>query len=71
MSVAFTPDGRRLAMTGADREVTIWDAETGRQLFTLAKQDDAVTFVAFSPDGQVLASASADGTIKLWRGLRQ
>jgi WD40 repeat protein/predicted Ser/Thr protein kinase len=70
-SVALTPDGRRLAMTGADRNVAIWDAENGRQLFILAKQADAVTGVAFSPDGQFLATACADGTIKLWKGMRQ
>jgi WD40 repeat protein len=65
-SVALTPDGRRLAMTNADRTVTIWDAENGRQLFSLAKQSASVNCVAFSPDGQVLATACADGTIKLW-----
>jgi WD40 repeat protein len=69
-SVAFTPDGRRLAMTTADRNVTIWDAEKGRQLLSLAKQSDAVTGVAFSPDGLVLATSCADGSIKLWGGAR-
>ena len=68
--MAFTPDGRRLAMTTADRNVTIWDAENGRQLLSLAKQSDAVTGVAFSPDGLVLATSCADGSIKLWGGAR-
>jgi WD40 repeat protein len=66
--VAFTPDGRRLALGGDDKSITIWDAETGRQIFALARQADAVTAVAFSPDGLVLATAGADGTVKLWGG---
>ena len=67
--MSFTPDGRRLAMTTADRNVTIWDAENGRQLLSLAKHSDAVTAVAFSPDGLVLATSCADGSIKsLGRG---
>jgi len=69
-SLAFTPDSRRLVTGGADKAITIWDADNGRQLFSLARQADAVTDVAFSPDGQVLATAGADGTIKLWSGIR-
>src|SRR4029077_10019081 len=62
MSVAFSPDGRRLASTGLDQTVRLWDAATGQEVLTLRGHLDNVFCVAVSPDGHQLASGSTDKT---------
>ena len=66
-SVAFSPDGHRLASASLDRTVQVWDADTGTAIGDpLTGHADAVFSVAFSPDGQRLASGSRDKTVRLW-----
>ncbi len=65
-SVAFSPDGKRLASASRDETVKVWDAATGQEILTLKGHTGDVSSVAFSPDGQRLASASCDKTVKVW-----
>jgi hypothetical protein len=65
-SVAFSPDGKRLASGSLDKTIKISGAATGQEVLTLKGHESFVTSVAFSPDGKRLASGSEDKTIKLW-----
>jgi len=55
-SLAFSPDGRFLALGCADRTVKLLSAETGQLLQTLKWHLGSVQAVAFSPDSKTLAS---------------
>jgi WD40 repeat protein len=65
-AVAFSPDGRLLAVPRADTRVALFDAHTGRLIRNLAGHTADVNVAAFSPDGRRLATAGDDRTIRLW-----
>lgn len=65
LSATFSADGRMLASGASNGTVTLWDVESGTELWTLSGHLHEVTSVAFSPNGSTLASRS-DDTIKLW-----
>ena len=65
-SLAFSPDGCRLASASLDQTVKLWDVASNQEVLTLKGHTAAVNSVAFSPDGWRIASASDDGTVKLW-----
>ena len=65
-TLAFSPDGRRLASGAEDGTIKIWDVARGMLLQTIRAHDDDVTALAYSKDGALLASAGHDGTIQLW-----
>jgi WD40 repeat protein len=66
-SVAFSPQGDRLAVSGQDNIVRLWDVPGGQPLHALEGHTSWVWDVAFTPDGRTLATGSADdGTVRLW-----
>ena len=67
LDVAFHPQSAILASTGADRQIILWDLETGEPLRApLLAHNDVIRSIAFSPDGRWLVSASEDGSIFFW-----
>jgi WD40 repeat protein len=65
-SLAFSHDGKTLAVGREDKHVALLDAATGKVLRTLDPIDAAVTALAFSPDGTMLVGGSVDGHVTLW-----
>ena len=68
-SVAFSPDGTKLAAVVLDDgETTLWDVGTGQYITTLTNERSSAWVVAFSPDGTKLAVGTGTGnnTVELW-----
>ena len=65
-SVAFSPDGERLASAGAGGTIKVRSSRTGEVLQTRNANTDLVHSVAFHPGGRHLAYAGADREVKVW-----
>ncbi len=70
LTVAFSPDGRLLAVSGADQAIELYDPATGRLIKGLgiegAPGGSFVESLAFSPNGKLLAAGAASGAY-VWR----
>jgi RNA polymerase sigma factor (sigma-70 family) len=64
-SVAFSPDGKTVALTSTD-SVRLIETASGKERCRLRGHDGSVAAIAFSPNGHLLASASLDTTVVLW-----
>ena len=65
-AMSLSTSGRRLATTGSDIQVKVWDLRTPASLpAVLGHQGDAWS-IAFSSDSTRLASAGNDGALHVW-----
>ncbi|MFY9820223.1 MAG: hypothetical protein WAM82_02505, partial [Thermoanaerobaculia bacterium] len=62
-ALAFSPDGKRLAITCGNGKAKIWIAGPGK---LLENQDKEVRVLAFSQDGRWLAGGGEEGRVQLW-----
>ena len=66
-AVAFSPDGKLLALASRERKHAVVGRRRREDLLnTLKGHSSAVSAVVFSPDGRTLASGSSDRTVRLW-----
>lgn len=65
VSIAFSPEGRLLAIGGGLRVAELWNPRSGKLLHTLS-HEGGVPALAFSSDGSLLATGSEDGATRLW-----
>jgi WD40 repeat protein len=69
LSVAFSPDGKRLAFGGRGNAVRLIDLDgqpARQQTWKQGGPEANVESLAFSPDGKLLACAKGNGSIVLW-----
>jgi WD40 repeat protein/tetratricopeptide (TPR) repeat protein/predicted Ser/Thr protein kinase len=64
--LAYSPDGKRLALGSLDKTIKVWEAVSGTLLRTFRGHEYGVESLAFSADGRTLTSADYDGTVKTW-----
>lgn len=64
--LAFSPDGRLLAVPDSENSVNIWDMETGLLIRSFSGQTEPISGIFFSPDGENLVAGSFDDSIRVW-----
>jgi WD40 repeat protein/DNA-directed RNA polymerase subunit RPC12/RpoP len=64
--IAWSPDGRMLAIASSNNTIQICDIEDGKTIWILRGPSSEISSIAWSPDGQTLASGCGDTTIWLW-----
>src|SRR5262249_62047261 len=64
-SVAFSPDGKTLAVGTQFNTIHLWEVATGRERRRFAGDRGTIKALAFTPDGRLLASGH-DRTALVW-----
>ena len=64
-ALAYSPDGRWLAVAGHEEKGFLFDLKTGDRV-NLEGHTDIVRSIAFAPDGLAVATGSADGSVRLF-----
>src|SRR5215471_6665588 len=69
MSVAWSPDGRRLASGGSGRgggELFVWEAHSGKPVHAFEGHPGVVSALSWVPSGELVVSGGSDGRLRWW-----
>ncbi|KAF7486484.1 hypothetical protein GHT09_001495 [Marmota monax] len=65
-TLSFSPDSRQLASGGWDKQVMLWEVQSGHKLRHLEGHHDSIQSSDFSPNANCLATGSWDSTVRIW-----
>jgi len=65
-SIDISPDGKFIAVAGADKIVTILDTNSKKPVQILKGHTSVIRTIAYGPKGRYLVSGSDDRTIRVW-----
>lgn len=66
LSIAFSPNGKRVVTASRDSTARIWDAQSGQELYKMEGHVNSIRSSSFSPDGKTVATAGDDGIVRIW-----
>ncbi len=66
LSVAITPDGKRILSASVDESVRVWDASSGKETVKLDGHADKAWSVVALQDNARALSGGFDNTLRLW-----
>lgn len=66
--IVFTPNGENLITSSKDRNIIIWDTQTGKEIHRLSDHTDEVSCIDISKNGKLLISGGAlkDKRVIIW-----
>jgi len=64
--LAFSPDGRAIALGCSDQAVRVWEVATGKELHHFGGRPIPVGQLAFAPDGRSLFAGGSGGPVRCW-----
>ena len=65
-SVVVSQNGKKMALSGKNNTVQIWNVENGELLRTYKGHTEEIMCLTISNNGKFIASGSMDNTIKIW-----
>ena len=63
LGVAFSPDGKSLAIGSRSQPVSVWDVASGKETLSLGEASTSAGFVAFLAGGKELLSVGGGGAV--------
>jgi WD40 repeat protein len=65
-AVAFSPDGKQVAISSGQSTFHLYSVETGKEIRHFAGRRGQINQLEFSPDGKLLVAGSFEGTVQAW-----
>ena len=65
--MAFSPDGRMLAVASDDSQLSLWDPAGGQKLRAWYPHAGLIESIVFTRDGATIVTGGHDGCVKMWR----